>query len=301
MLVGEVWLPDIERFAQYLRPDELHTAFNFDFMARPWDAASLRDSIDATLAAHAPVGAPATWVLSNHDVTRPVTRYGRADTLVRLQPQALRRADRPRARSRGGRAPPRCSPPRCPARCTSTRATSSGFAEVEDPDRPDPGPDARPVRRHRPRPRRLPRAAALERRRGALRLQPGRIDRTSLADAAGRIGRASPSRPQAADPDSMLNLYRTALPIRRDEPDLGDGPLTWWSSPPDTLAFARGPRFLSLTNLSGASLPLPPHEAVLLASVDVADHHLPPDATVWLRPAVDGAAEPAWRLPDEDR
>ena len=30
--------PDIERFARYLRPDELHTAFNFDFMARPWDA-----------------------------------------------------------------------------------------------------------------------------------------------------------------------------------------------------------------------------------------------------------------------
>ncbi|MFG2040809.1 hypothetical protein [Dactylosporangium sp. NPDC048998] len=26
------------------------------------------------------VGAPATWVLSNHDVTRPVTRYGREDT-----------------------------------------------------------------------------------------------------------------------------------------------------------------------------------------------------------------------------
>jgi len=46
---------------------------------------------------------------------------------------------------------------------------------------------------------------------------------------------------------------------------------------------------------------LPPHEAVLLASVDVADHHLPPDATVWLRPTVDGVAEPAWRLPDEDR
>ncbi len=80
ILVGEIWLPDIERFARYLRPDELHTAFNFDFLARPWDAASLRASIDGTLAAHAPVGAPATWVLSNHDVTRPVTRYGQADT-----------------------------------------------------------------------------------------------------------------------------------------------------------------------------------------------------------------------------
>ncbi|GAA3290169.1 hypothetical protein GCM10020295_03860 [Streptomyces cinereospinus] len=40
----------------------------------------LRRSIDDTLAEHAPVGAPATWVLCNHDVTRTVTRYGRADT-----------------------------------------------------------------------------------------------------------------------------------------------------------------------------------------------------------------------------
>ena len=80
ILVGELWLPDVDRFAKYLRPGELHTAFNFDFMAQPWDAASMRASIDATLAAHAPVGAPATWLISNHDVTRPVTRYGQEDT-----------------------------------------------------------------------------------------------------------------------------------------------------------------------------------------------------------------------------
>ena len=80
ILVGELWLPDAERFAMYLRPGELHTAFNFDFMSRPWDASGMRDSIDATLAAHAPVRAPATWLVSNHDVTRPVTRYGQEDS-----------------------------------------------------------------------------------------------------------------------------------------------------------------------------------------------------------------------------
>ena len=79
-LVGEVWLPDVERFTRYLRPDELHTAFNFDFLACPWEPEAMRASIRSALAAHAPVDAPATWVLSNHDVTRPVTRYGRVDT-----------------------------------------------------------------------------------------------------------------------------------------------------------------------------------------------------------------------------
>src|SRR5205823_13769987 len=77
---GEIWLPDVERFTRYLRSDEMHVAFNFDFLCCAWDAGILRASIDATLAAHAPIDAPASWVLSNHDVVRQVTRYGRADT-----------------------------------------------------------------------------------------------------------------------------------------------------------------------------------------------------------------------------
>ena len=108
VLVGEVWIEDIERFALYLRPDELHTAFNFDFMARPWNTVSLRQSIDATLAAHAPVGAPATWVLSNHDVTRPVTRYGRADSSFAFTRKRFGIPHRHRARAppgQGCRAP----------------------------------------------------------------------------------------------------------------------------------------------------------------------------------------------------
>ena len=79
-LIGEVWLPDHEAFARYLRPDELHTAFNFAFLGSPWDADALRECIDMTLEVHAPVAAPATWVLSNHDVTRQVTRFGRVAT-----------------------------------------------------------------------------------------------------------------------------------------------------------------------------------------------------------------------------
>ncbi|CAL9666693.1 Oligo-1,6-glucosidase 1 [Streptomyces sp. enrichment culture] len=89
VFVGEVWLPDAERFARYLRPDELHTAFNFNFLTCPWDADRLRRAIDDTLAEHAPVGAPATWVLCNHDVTRTVTRYGRADTAVDFATKAF--------------------------------------------------------------------------------------------------------------------------------------------------------------------------------------------------------------------
>ena len=100
VLVGEVWLPDAERFARYLRPDELHTAFNFDFLACPWEPGPMRASIESALAAHAPVDAPATWVLSNHDVTRPVTRYGRADTSFAFE---SKRAGTPTDLERGTR------------------------------------------------------------------------------------------------------------------------------------------------------------------------------------------------------
>ena len=77
MFVAEVFVPSAERLARYLRPDELHTAFDFRFLQAGWDATALRTAIDASLHALAPVGAPATWVLSNHDQTRHVTRFGR--------------------------------------------------------------------------------------------------------------------------------------------------------------------------------------------------------------------------------
>ena len=61
--------------------DELHTAFNFEFLNAPWRADMLRRTIDRTVAAHQRVGAPPTWVLANHDVPREVSRYARPQPL----------------------------------------------------------------------------------------------------------------------------------------------------------------------------------------------------------------------------
>ncbi|MFE0009972.1 glycoside hydrolase family 13 protein, partial [Streptomyces erythrochromogenes] len=74
--VAEAWAPSSERLALYVRPDELHQAFNFRFLNCPWDPGAMRTVIDESLAATTSVGAPTTWVLSNHDVVRHVTRYG---------------------------------------------------------------------------------------------------------------------------------------------------------------------------------------------------------------------------------
>lgn len=76
VLVAEAWTPTVERTANYVRPDEMHQAFNFQYLSTAWDAAELRTVIDSSLDAMRPVGAPTTWVLSNHDVTRHATRFG---------------------------------------------------------------------------------------------------------------------------------------------------------------------------------------------------------------------------------
>jgi alpha-glucosidase len=299
VLVGEVWLEDTDRFARYLRSDELHTAFNFDFMARPWDADSLRDSIDATLAAHAPVGAPPTWVLSNHDVTRPVTRYGRQDSSFAFERKRFGTPTDPEQGRRRARAAALLTAA-LPGSLYIYQGDELGLDEVDVP----PGEIQDPMHR---------RSGGVDPGRDGCRVPlPWDGDRAPF----GFSPSGTPAAPwltqpahwagltvsrQESEEDSMLRLYRTALRIRRAEEGLGDGPFTWVASEPGILAFARGREFVNVTNLSSVALPLPPHRAVVLASADVSDGHLPPDATAWLRPDRDEPTEPTRRVPADER
>ncbi len=287
-LVGEIWLPDIERFARYLRPDELHTAFNFDFLGRPWDAASFRASIDETLAAHEPVAAPATWLLSNHDVTRPVTRYGRDDssfafaTKQRGVPTDLGLGRR-RARAAA------LLTAALPGSLYIYQGDELGLDEVEDLpfDRLQD-----PI---------VHRSGGVDPGRDGCRVPlPWAGDRMSLgfspAGATSEPWLPQPSRwvalsveRQLADPDSMLSLYRNMLRIRRAEPDLVDGALTWLDAGDDVVAFQRGDGFACFVNLSDHPITLPAHASVLVASVPIIDTALPTDAAAWLR--LDGQGE----------
>ncbi|GAA2087329.1 glycoside hydrolase family 13 protein [Pseudolysinimonas kribbensis] len=287
VLVGELWVPDIDRFVQYLRPDELHTAFNFDFLARPWDAAELRASIDATLAAHAPVHAPSTWVLSNHDVTRPVTRYGRADSSFAFLDKRFGTPTDLDLGTRRARAAALLTGA-LPGSLYIYQGDELGLPEVEDIPREllqDP--------MHY-------RSGGVDPGRDGCRVPlPWSGDLPPYGFSTGAVS-AAPWLPQpaswarytvqseAADPRSMLALYRAALRIRRAEP-LGDGPFAWLDDAPEgTLAFRRGDAFLSITNLAGHPVPLPAGE-LLLASDELGQaadgsRELPPDSTAWLRP-----------------
>jgi alpha-glucosidase len=280
-LIGEVWLADAERFARYLRPDEMHTAFNFDFLGCPWDAKALRRVIDDTLASHAEVGAPSTWVLSNHDVTRHVTRYGRADTAFDFALRGARHAQ-PTDLALGTR--------RARAAALLTMALPGsvyvyqgeelGLPEVEDladdvRDDPmytrsggeDPGRDGC----------RIPLPWTVS----GPSFGFGGTRETWLPQPAEWAGYAVEA--QQNDPESMLNLYRRALALRDDI----RGEMEWIDSPANVIAFTRTKGFVCVVNLSEAAVALPAGE-VVLSSGPVRDV-LEPDTAVWLRTLDSGA------------
>ncbi|MES5818158.1 glycoside hydrolase family 13 protein [Streptomyces sp. RG80] len=277
IFVGEVWLPDTERFARYLRPDELHTAFNFSFMTCPWEAGRLRRSIDETLAEHAPVGAPATWVLCNHDVTRTVTRYGRADTGFDFATKAFGTPTDLALGTRRARAAALLSLA-LPGAVYVYQGEELGLPEVEIPvDRiqdpmhfrsggEDPGRDG--CRVPLPWAAEAPWAGFGAGETGPWLPQP--VDWTSYA-----VDR------QQDDPASMLALYREAIRIR---PAFGEAPLTWLPTPEGVLAFTRAEGLTCVVNLTDTPADLPPHTELLLASgpLDTEDR-LPEDTAVWLR------------------
>ncbi len=300
ILVGELWLPDAERFARYLRPDELHTAFNFDFLGSAWDAAVLRRSIETTLAVHAPVAAPATWVLSNHDVTRPITRYGRADSSFAFETMQFGvPSDETLGRARARAAALLAMA--LPGAMYIYQGEELGLPDVELPreslqdpmyfrsngvrpgrdgcrvplpwtgDHPPYGfsPDDAPVVPWLPQPQ----------------------DWATLTVTA-----------ESAQPDSMLTLYRTGLRLRRDRwtsaPDLvwlETGDDATQAGPEDrsaVLAFRRG-ELACVVNFGPAPIALPEGE-VLLASGPLTDDLLPADTTAWL------VLPPAPARPKED-
>jgi alpha-glucosidase len=282
-LIGEVWLPDAERFAAYLRPDEIHTAFNFAYLGAAWDAVDLRRVIDETLEVHAPVDAPATWVLSNHDVPRHVTRYGRADTSFNLE---YRQLGAPTDRALGlrrGRAALLLNLA-LPGSVYLYQGEELGLEEVEDiPNsvRQDPM---------------FFRTHGENLGRDGCRVPMPWSSREPPFGFSPPDATAAPWLPQPAewrnrtveaenaDPDSMLALYRRALAYRRRSPVLGDGEFHWLPAPDSVLAFSRGPlaTFACVVNLSPVAIELPVVGEVVLSSGPLDGRLLPPDTAAWL-------------------
>jgi alpha-glucosidase len=75
-MCGEAYVLPLSFMALWVRPDEFNQTFNFRFLDSEWKPEILRASINESFEAFDGVGAPSTWVLSNHDIIRHASRMG---------------------------------------------------------------------------------------------------------------------------------------------------------------------------------------------------------------------------------
>ncbi|MFJ3305914.1 glycoside hydrolase family 13 protein [Streptomyces sp. NPDC086549] len=275
--VAEAWVPDARR-ALYARPDELGQAFNFEYLQTGWDADRLREVITASLATAHTVGASATWVLSNHDVVRHASRLmlapGTDENAWLLSGGHAPEVDAPAGLRRARAATLLMLA--LPGSAYLYQGEELGLPEVAD----------------------LPvsvlqdpvweQTGHVRKGRDGCRV-PLPWTRTGPSYGFGPGAAWLPQPPyfsayavqaQAATEGSTLELYRTALRLRRK---LQEGETLTWvpGAPAGVLHFTRTDAWRCVANLSGEPVPLPPGE-VLLSSGPLRDGRLDPDTTVWL-------------------
>ena len=281
------------RTGKYVRPDELHTTFNFDALMCEWTAESQRNVIDLTLAATGAVGAPATWVLANHDTIRVATRYGRPITGARFTPDGMDME----SFAGVGKVPPGDTDIALgrkraraavllelalPGGAYVYQGDELGLEEVED------------------LPEDVLQDPTWERSGHTVRGRDGCRVPIPWSGTEPPFGFGSAEHPpwlpqpahwadltaaaQDADPASLLNLYRAALAERRRNPALGDGTLTWDDDAPDgVLSFTREPGFRCVVNFGPGPYEIPDGAEVLVSSGLSDPRSVGMDEAVWLR------------------
>ncbi|WP_210585292.1 alpha-amylase family glycosyl hydrolase [Streptomyces sp. GESEQ-35] len=277
MAVAEAWVPGARR-ARYARPDELGQAFNFEYLQASWDAGELKQVIVDSLATARAAGAPATWVLSNHDVVRHASRLmlppGTDDNAWLLSGGTSPTVDEPAGLRRARAATLLMLA--LPGSSYVYQGEELGLPEVaelpvevlQDPVWQQTGHTSKG-------------------RDGCRVPLPWTTTGPSYGFGAGAAWLPQPARfasyaveAQDGVEGSTLELYRRALRLRRKL--LAGEELSWAEdSPPGVLAFARGDGWRCVANLSGTAVPLPPGE-VLLSSAPLDDGRIGPDTTVWL-------------------
>ena len=278
ILVAEAWVDDADRLALYLRADEMHTAFNFGFLTCEWDAEHYREQIETSLAADAKVGAPTTWVLSNHDTMRHTSRLGREDEpgvhkefLGPGDPQPDEELGLRRARA-----------------ATMLELALPGSAYIyqgEELGLPD----------HTTLPHEYRQDPAWSQsnheelgRDGCRIPLPWDADAPGMGfSPTGKTWLPQPERyasyaatQQRGVEGSTLELYRRLLRLRK-ELGLGAGTLTWLEAPEGVLMFNNA-GVQVIVNVSGSPVPVPAGREVLVASHPV-EGEIPADTTAWFR------------------
>ncbi len=285
ILCAEAWVHPLDRLARYVRRDEMHQAFNFEFLDCHWDAPRLRSVVEASLRTNDEVGAPTTWVLSNHDVVRHASRLGLDQS--RPRPNGIRSED-PQPDAALGLKRARAA--------TAMMLGLPGGAYVyygEELGLPE----------HTTMPDRCRQDPTFHRTDGTVTGRDGcRVPMPWVKDAPA-FGFGPGGEPWLPQPEaygdlavdqqagvegSTLELYRTLLEYRRRH-RFGHGGLAWDERCSDSVLAYRnlagdGARtLLVVTNTGPDPVPLPGGEVVIASGPLTADGAVPQDTTAWVR------------------
>ena len=278
MMVAEAWIAPQARLTRYIRPDEMQQAFNFDYLLTHWDAAEIKAVVDSSLAASAAVGAPTTWVMSNHDSVRHTSRYGLS------KPGA-----RPKGIAADGEQPDEAlglRRARAAAFLTLALPGSAYIYQGEELGLPE----------HTTLEAHYRQDPAFFRTNGEEIGRDGcRVPLPWLADAPS-FGFGPSEKSWLPQPEnfaryavdrqegvygSTLELYRQLLQLRHDY-KLGNGQLRWQSSDSsDVLSFDNG-TLCAVINLGMRPVTLPPGRLLLSSEQRDASGRLPGNAAAWL-------------------
>lgn len=287
VMVAEAWVEPPSRLARYVRPDEMHQAFNFNFLGANWEVASLRDAVDRSMAANEAVGAPTTWVLSNHDVVRHATRFA---------------TDQPGSYIGVGIGPRDPQPDSALGLRRARAATALMLAlpgsaylyQGEELGLPEHTTLADQFRQD---PTWTRTGGAIVGRDGCRIPLPWQADAPALGfNTTGAAWLPQPASyaaltvdQQRVDDDSTLAFYRRALEARRTH-DLGRGELTWIDGPePEVLRMIRHTptaELMVIMNLGLSAVEVPAGHRIVLTSgsISAADDKIAPQTTAWVLP-----------------
>ncbi|MCQ8239370.1 alpha-amylase family glycosyl hydrolase [Rhizosaccharibacter radicis] len=280
MMVAEAWVRPSERLMRYVRPDEMHQAFNFDFLLARWDGAAMRQVIDHSLRAADAVGAPASWVLSNHDTVRHTARYGLA--VPGARPKGIDAASEQPDEALGLR--------RARAILFLTMALPGALYLYQGEELGLPEHTALPAAvRQDPAFRRT--GGAEIGRDGCRVPLPWDADAPTLGFNQGAAPwlpqpdsfRRYAARQQEGVAESTLELHRALLGLRREH-GLGAGRLRWISAPEASMLVLENGAIRAAVNLGREAAALPPGRELLRSDGRKAEPGwLPPDTGVWFR------------------
>ncbi len=276
--VAEAFAPS-ERRALYARPTGLGQAFNFDLLKADYSGPEFHDVITFCLNEAAKTGSSSTWVLSNHDVVRHATRYGLpAD--VDHDAWLMSDGTSPAVDAAAGLRRARLAALvmlALPGSAYLYQGEELGLHEVAD----IPADQLQdPI---------WLRTGHTKKGRDGCRVPlPWTADGPSFGfgDGPGHLPQPADFGPvsvagQSGDPTSTLELYRTALRLRRELQTVES--LEWVPTEnPDVLHFVREGGWNCLANFGTEPVALTAGE-VLVASGPLDGDRLPAETAVWLR------------------